>query len=100
VTPLETLAELLGRAGDPAKAKLVVSLAAREELKLDDFWQDLAAPAIWAEQDSVASLCWPDAGDAQRARNMLRLIAQDLELRGLASLESSAWFERERAGGS
>ncbi len=94
MTPLETVAELVARAGDPARLKLVRSLAAREELRIDGFWEDLAAPAIWAERDSVAALALPDAADAGRLRRALELIAEDLELRGLDSPASRAWRAR------
>jgi hypothetical protein len=98
VTPLETVAELVARAGDPERAKTARSLAAREELKLDGFWQDLAGPEVWGERDSVASVKLDDPEDAARLHRALGLIAEDLEVRGLDTEASRAWRARAETG--
>jgi hypothetical protein len=46
----------------------------------------------------VASLSWNNPELAQRSRRALMLIAEDLELRGVESADSSAWLERQRDG--
>lgn len=97
MTPLETLAELL--AGTPHRElhRWVRSLAAREEARVDSFWDDLAGAQVFGAGDSVASLRWPDPAQERAARRALLLIAEDLDLRGVASADSNAWLERLRA---
>ena len=97
MTPLQTLASMMQRHGSADQRKLVATLAAREDLRLDGFWEDLAAPEMWGETDSVAALAWEDPLDAAAFRKTLFLIAEDLELRGLSSAASSAWLARLRA---
>jgi hypothetical protein len=98
VTPLETLAGLL--AGTPHRelAHVVGSLAAREEARIDSFWSDLAGPRVFGAHDSVASLRWDDPERERASQRALLLIAEDLELRGVASPDSSRWLERARSG--
>ena len=96
MTPLQTLASLIQRQTNAEQRKLVTTLAAREDLRLDGFWEDLAAPEIWGEKDSVAALVWEDPQDAAAFQKTLFLIAEDLELRGLGSAASSAWLARFR----
>ena len=98
MTPLETLAELL--AGTPQRElqRWVRSLAAREEARVDSFWQDLAGPQVFGARDSVASLRLDDPERERARRRALLLIAEDLELRGVASADSNAWLERLRVG--
>jgi hypothetical protein len=97
MTPLETLVELLAATPHRDLQTLVRSLAAREEARIDSFWSDLGGPRIFGARDSVASLRWDDPEGARRSRRALALIAEDLELRGVASADSSAWLERSRA---
>jgi hypothetical protein len=92
VTPLETLAELLGRTQHGDLHRFVRSLAAREEARIDSFWSDLSGPRVFGASDSVASVAWDDPESARASRRALCLIAEDLELRGVASDESSAWL--------
>jgi len=96
VTPLETLALLLAGTPHEELHRWVRSLAAREEARIDSFWSDLSGPQIFGARDSVASLCWDDPERERRIRRALTLIAEDLELRGVASPDSSAWLERSR----
>jgi hypothetical protein len=97
MTPLETLVELL--AGTPHRElqRWVRSLAAREEARVDSFWSDLAGPQVFGPSGSVASLSWSAPELEQRSRRALFLIAEDLELRGVASADSSAWLAHHRA---
>jgi hypothetical protein len=97
VTPLETLAELLARTPHGELHRWVRSLAAREEARIDSFWSDLAGPAVFGPRDSVAALRWDDPEHERASRRALFLIAEDLELRGLASADSNAWLEQLRA---
>ena len=96
MTPLETLAELL--AGTPHRElhKWVRSLAAREEARVDSFWEDLSGPQVFGARDSVASLRWEDPERERASRRALFLIAEDLELRGVASADSNTWLDRLR----
>jgi hypothetical protein len=96
LTPLETLAEILATTPHRELHRQVRSLAAREEARIDSFWSDLAGPVIFGERDSVAALAWGEAG-LGRARRALFLLAEDLELRGVASAGSNAWLERLRS---
>jgi hypothetical protein len=98
VTPLQTVAWLAARQASPQQLRIVRSLAAREDLRVDTFWEDLTAPELWAERDSLASLDWSDvdSDDARSFRRALFLIAEDLELRGLGTDQTRAWLERLR----
>jgi len=96
MTPLETLAELLVDTPHRELASWVRSLAAREEARVDSFWSDLAGAQVFGPSASVASLGWSTPERAARARRALCLIAEDLELRGVESAESSTWLERQR----
>jgi hypothetical protein len=96
VTPLESLAGLLAGTEHRELARLVRSLAAREEARIDSFWSDLAGPEIFGSRDSVASLRWDDPERARASQRALLLIAEDLELRGVASPDSMRWLERAR----
>jgi hypothetical protein len=97
VTPLETLAELLAGTPNRELHRWVRSLAAREEARVDGFWEDLSGPQVFGASGSVASLHWADAAQERAARRALLLIAEDLDLRGVASADSNAWLERLRA---
>ena len=97
MTPLHHLAGLLEGLASESQLEWVRSLAAREDLKVDGFWEDLAGPELWAERDSVAAL---DDQDPQRCREIRRalcLLAEDLSLRGFGSAESERWLERLRS---
>ena len=96
MTPLETLAELLASTPHRELHRWVRSLAAREEARVDSFWQDLAGPQVFGARDSVASLEWDQPERARASRRALFLIAEDLELRGVASADSNHWLERLR----
>jgi len=96
MTPLETLVELLAGTPHGELQRLVGSLAAREEARIDSFWDDVSGPQVFGARDSVASLCWSDPERARRWQRALALLAEDLELRGVASPDSSAWLERFR----
>ena len=98
MTPLETLAELLAGTPHGELYRWVRSLAAREEARVDSFWSDLAGSQVFGPSGSVASLSWSTPELAQRSRRALMLIAEDLELRGVESADSSAWLERQRDG--
>ncbi|MCP4004946.1 MAG: hypothetical protein GY725_12195 [bacterium] len=95
--PLETIAELLSRSGHPIHATQMRSLAAREEMRIDGFWEDLGASSVWGASDSIASLQLPDSEQEQHFRRALFQVAEEMELRGVGSAESKAYFERMRA---
>lgn len=108
MTPLDDIARLLARWGHTAEARLVHSLAAREEMRveLEGFWADVAGPAVFGAEGSVASLELGGPGqpeseelarDRARLHRALFLVADDLSLRGVASPESERWRLRWRA---
>lgn len=99
MTPLETLASLLAGTKHRELARFVRSLAAREEARIDSFWSDLSGPKVFGPAGSVASLRWEDAEQQRASQRALLLIAEDLELRGVASPDSSRWLERARTAG-
>ena len=107
MTPLETLAGLLEKYGHAALALRVRSLAAREELRVEGFWEDLGAPDLWARSDSLAALeLSPDDSTAQPTdeqqrdvasfRRALFQLADDMALRGVGTPESDWWAEKLR----
>jgi hypothetical protein len=105
VTPHDELARLLHKYGHRAEAVTMQSLAAREEMRVEGeaFWKDLAGPAMFGAESSVASvlLGGVDAAaspelerDRGRFRRALFEVAQDLRLRGFDSADSEAWRVR------
>ncbi|MCE2390025.1 MAG: hypothetical protein J4G09_00905 [Proteobacteria bacterium] len=96
MTPLQRLAALLEGLASESQLEWVRSLAAREDLKVDGFWEDLAGPELWGERDSVASLVIPDPARSREVGRALLLLAEDLSLRGLGSADSERCFERLR----
>ena len=98
LTPLDTLAELLARYGADADARALASLAARDDVRRADFFEDLIDPRLWDRRDSIASrgLDGASAADAREFRRALFLIADDLALRGLGSGDSDWWAEQLR----
>ena len=56
MTPLAALAELLEKYGHGEWTSRIRSLAAREDLAVDEFWADLAAPEIFGRERSLAAL--------------------------------------------
>ena len=97
MTPLQRLASLLDGLASEAQMRRLRSLCAREDLKVEGFWEDLAGPDLWAERDSLASLECPDPERRRQVRGALLLLAEDLALRGFASAGSDRWLERLRA---
>jgi len=98
MTPLQQLASLLEGLADESQLRWLRSLCAREDLRVEGFWADLAGPELWAESGSIASLDCPDPERARRLRDALGLIAEDLSLRGLGSADSERWLDRLRPG--
>ena len=105
MTPHDELARLLRKHGHAAEAVTMQSLAAREEMRVEGeaFWKDLAGPAMFGAESSVASvtLGGVDAApspelerDRASFRRALFEVAQDLRLRGFASEDSEAWRMR------
>ncbi len=106
MSSLDTLAGLLRKYGHAPRAELADSLAARDELRVDGFWQDLGADAVWGRRDSLASLdvaADSEAPDAERDRDRaayrfaLFELADDMTLRGVAS-DNSRWWAEELRG--
>ncbi len=105
MTPLDALAELLEKYGHDEWTSRIRSLVAREDLGVDEFWADLAAPEIFGRERSLAALELggaveaPDAErvrDRERFRRALFEIADDLALRGLGTPDSDWWAEQQR----
>ncbi len=105
MTPHDELARLLRKHGHAAEAVTMQSLAAREEMRVEGeaFWKDLAGPAMFGAESSVASvtLGGVDAApspelerDRASFRRALFEVAQDLRLRGFESDDSEAWRVR------
>ena len=108
MTPHDELARLLRKYGHAAQAVAMQSLAAREEMRVEgeSFWKDLAGPAVFGADSSVASvtLGGVDAApspelerDRTSFRRALFLVAEDLRLRGFDSEDSEAWRVRLKA---
>ena len=81
------------------------SLAAREEMRIEGeaFWKDLAGPAVFGAESSVASLTLGGVDAApspelERDRAVFRRalfeVAQELRLRRFDSADSEAWRVR------
>lgn len=107
LSPLDTVAELLEKYGHEEAARIARSLAARDEMRIEGFWQDLGADGVWGPEGSLAAIELgsmqergePDAAlarDRQRFARALRAVAQDMELCGFATGSSRAWCERLR----
>jgi len=107
VTPLEELARLLAKHGHAAEARNMASLSAREEARVEGakFWSELAAPDVWGESDSIASVTLGGVGaeesdELARDRGVFRralfAVAQELRLRGFESEASERWRLRLR----
>ena len=105
MTPLASLAELLEKYGHDEWTARIRSLAAREDLAVDEFWADLAAPEIFGRERSLAALELggadrvqdaESARDRERFRRALFEIADDLALRGLGTPDSDWWAEQLR----
>jgi len=108
VTPHDELARLLFKYGHRAEAVTMQSLAAREEMRVEGerFWADLAAPDMFGETNSVASVTLGGVGreptpelerDRAAFRRALFLIAEELRLRGFESDDSERWRRRLKA---
>ena len=100
MAPLEMLAHLLQKYGHAQLEARVSSLAAREELRVEGFWEDLGASEIWGREDSLASLDLrgeADVSDQEYTRDeasfrrALFLLADDMALRGVGTVESDWW---------
>ena len=102
MTPHDELARLLRKYGHGAQAVTMQSLAAREEMRIEgaSFWADLAGPAMFGAEDSVASVTLGGVAAAltselehDRAifRRALFEVAQELRLRGFESADSERW---------
>jgi hypothetical protein len=107
VTPLEELARLLAKHGHADEARNMASLSAREEARVEGakFWNELAAPDVWGESGSIASVTLggvgaPESPELERDRGVFRrslfAVAQELRLRGFASEGSERWRVRLR----
>jgi hypothetical protein len=105
LTPLEELARLLAKHGHAAHAKNMASLSAREEARVEGakFWGELAAPDVWGDEDSVASVTLggvdaPESDELARDRGVFRrslfAVAEELRLRGFESDASERWRKR------
>lgn len=108
MTPHDELARLLHKYGHAAQAVTMASLAAREEMRIEGeaFWKDLAGPAMFGAESSVASVVLGGADaapspelerDRASFRRALFEVAQDLRLRGFESADSEAWRLRLKA---
>jgi len=108
LTPLEEAARLLRKYGHGAHAVAMASLAAREEARVEGekFWRELAAPDVWGESGSIASVTLggvasPEDGELERDRGVFRralfAVAEELRLRGFESEDSERWRVRLRA---
>ena len=109
MTPLEELTRLLRKYGHAAQAVTMNSLAAREEARVEGaaFWADLAAPEVFGESDSIASVVLggeaapvsPELeSDRAAFRRALYEVAQELRLRSFESQDSERWRVRLRRG--
>ena len=107
MTPLEELARLLAKHGHAAEARNMASLSAREEARVEGvkFWNELAAPDVWGESGSIASVTLGGVEAAESAelardrgvfRRALFAVAQELRLRGFESEGSERWRLRLR----
>ena len=107
MTPLEEAARLLAKHGHREHARNMASLAAREEARVEGekFWRELAAPDVWGEAGSIASLTLggvdaPPSDELERDRGIFRRslfrVAEELRLRGFESPESERWRLRLR----
>ena len=107
MTPLEELARLLAKHGHAAHARNMASLSAREEARVEGvkFWNELAAPDVWGETDSIASVTLggvdaPASPELLHDRGVFRralfTVAQELRLRGFESEHSERWRVRLR----
>jgi hypothetical protein len=105
VTPLEELARLLAKHGHAEHARNMASLSAREEARVEGakFWSELAAPDVFGEKGSIASvtLGGVDAeptAELERDRGVFRRslfrVAEELRLRGFESEGSERWRQR------
>jgi hypothetical protein len=107
VTPLEELACLLAKHGHSLHAKNMASLSAREEARVEGakFWSELAAPDVFGERDSIASVTLggvdaPASAELERDRGLFRRslfrVAEELRARGFESEDSERWRKRLR----
>ncbi len=72
------------------------SLAAREELRVEGFWEDLGAREIWGPENSVATIRLADPADDAELRRALFQVAEEMLLRGVGSADSDSWALRWR----
>jgi len=102
VTPHDELARLLRKYGHGPQALTMQSLAAREEMRVEGagFWADLAGPAMFGAEASVASVTLGGVGaaltpelerDRAAFRRALLEVARELRLRGFESADSERW---------
>ncbi len=92
--PLEKIASLLSKHGHTALALSMRSLAAREEMRIEGFWEDLGAAEIWAREDSLAAIVLEDADDQAQLRRALFQVAEEMRLRGTGTPDSDWWAEQ------
>ena len=101
MSPLEMLAELCARHGHAAWAETLRSLAAREDLRAETFWADVGDGSLWGSApDSLATLRLGDGqapeADQRAFAAALLALADDLELRGVASEAARVWLGQQR----
>ena len=94
--PLERIASLLAKHGHSALALSMRSLAAREEMRVERFWEDLGGEEFWGRGDSLASLVLEEAENQAELRRALAQVASEMRLRGTGTPDSDWWADELR----